>query len=224
MVVINQRSYGSGKRNFLLYFFACMAAIGGAGFYWGRNATGWESTAGFVLMLLGIIGMADALKGAIPWAQGEQGEKRTLEALQPLSDDYSAVTNVVIPGTKQGDIDLVLCGPFGAMAIEIKQYDARYVCENDNWFNVKENGYRKRSKSATRQAKKNAAALQKHLKAAGSPAHVYGVVVINDKARLDVNGSCVPVLRRSQLLDYVRGLPPGIAADPALVPLGDGAV
>jgi hypothetical protein len=183
MRVIRGDSYAAARARKLgrltLAFFGTALVVCWAAKFWPAQAL-WMYMAAAMVGSLGF----PTLKG---WGNnffGDRGERLTLDGLDGLGDEYTAVTNWVIPGTKQGDIDLLILGPHGALVCEIKTYSARYAFEGDNWYSVKDNGYRQPIKSPSRQLKRNAAALQKYMKANKVPGVVSHVLVLNDRIDL----------------------------------------
>jgi len=73
------------------------------------------------------------------WNAGEVGEKRVVEALDRiLSDDWTLLTGYHNP---RGEIDQLLVGPQGILAIESKYINGRIICDGDNWWRDKFDNY-----------------------------------------------------------------------------------
>lgn len=73
------------------------------------------------------------------WNAGEVGEKRVVEALDRiLSDDWTLLTGYRNP---RGEIDQLLVGPPGILAIESKYMKGRISCNGDTWWRDKYDKY-----------------------------------------------------------------------------------
>lgn len=73
------------------------------------------------------------------WEVGDAGEKHAVGSLATrLSDDWVALSGYWNPG---GEIDLLLVGPPGVMAIEIKYINGKVYCEGDRWHRDKYDKY-----------------------------------------------------------------------------------
>ncbi|MCL2770204.1 MAG: NERD domain-containing protein, partial [Solirubrobacterales bacterium] len=72
-------------------------------------------------------------------AAGVRGEDSALAALcQRLGDDWRALSGYRNRG---GEVDLLLLGPRGVFAVEIKNNSATIVCHGDHWFYEKYDKY-----------------------------------------------------------------------------------
>lgn len=82
---------------------------------------------------------AAAGREEIVWNAGGEGEQRVINALSTqLSDEWVAISGYKNPG---GEIDLLLVGPDGVMAIEIKFVNGRVCCDEDRWWRDKSDKY-----------------------------------------------------------------------------------
>ncbi|HJP82475.1 MAG TPA: nuclease-related domain-containing protein [Fimbriimonadaceae bacterium] len=144
----------------------------------------------------------------VPWfldngirsSQGDEGEVRAIKALSELDDRYTLVTNWV-PVADKGDVDLALFGPHGILVLEVKTYAVKMKCEGDQWHIQRKNGSWRPVKSFSRQLAQN---VKRVSRALNCPAT--GVLVFNDRANIQVVDCPVQVLRRKELLDFVRSL------------------
>ncbi|MDR3689257.1 MAG: nuclease-related domain-containing protein [Fimbriimonas sp.] len=148
------------------------------------------------------------VKKAVSWTDGAAGEAQVIRALGDLPDVYTAISNWVIPGTEQGDVDLVLIGPHGVLVIEVKNYSSKYECSGDDWVNVKDNGFRKRIKSPSRQLKRNVRAIEAYLQPLGWTGPVRGVLVLPPKSKPKLEGATVEILDWASLLPFIQQLTP----------------
>lgn len=75
----------------------------------------------------------------IVWSAGGEGEKRVTEKISAfLSDDWVLISGYRNQG---GEIDKLLIGPLGIMAIEIKFVNGRVFCDGDKWWRDKYDRY-----------------------------------------------------------------------------------
>lgn len=133
--------------------------------------------------------------------RGQSGEDRTAKTLSSLGDDYTLIRNLQL-GEKQGDIDFILLGPFGALVLEQKANSVSMKCEGDNWSYKVSETYWKRTKSYSRQLKRNVKAVEKLLKMP-----CYGAIVFNNGVDLTTKEPTVEILLRRNLLNYIQALP-----------------
>lgn len=216
MRVIQNKSLAARNVRILWTIGAVFLAVGLGCYVWMRM----DPKSSFIplaAMIFASSGAVWAFGTSLNWWFGDLGERLNVRDLKSLPDDYLAITNVVLPDTKQGDIDLLLLGPHGVLVVEVKTYAARYAANGDDWVNIKENGYRKKMKSPSRQLKRNVKAVEAHLKKRGVAAAVHGVLVLNDRADVKIEAPTVAVQKRRELAEYVRGLPgkeewPGLEA------------
>jgi hypothetical protein len=99
---------------------------------------------------------------------GKDGEDRIAARIGDLLDaQWYMFRNVVLPDRK-GDIDIVLVGPGGIWALEVKAYTGNYKVENGSWYKETSNGRTARKASGPgHQVRGNAARLCNFLKENG---------------------------------------------------------
>lgn len=197
-----QRKSNRYSKRALISFGLCVCLLGLSRLFGGN----------FGLFCL-IVGLPVAYFGAVSlkesrsWDKGDDGEWLAVKALKDLPEDYTVVRNWVIPGSKVGDIDVLVLGPHGALVVEVKNYADNYICEGSQWFNVKPNGFRKRTKSPCTQLDKASRALSQWLKREGIQMPVQKVLVLPTKSRIQLHQPTVPVVTRDQLADHILALP-----------------
>lgn len=136
---------------------------------------------------------------------GRLGEASVTELLGRLSDDYFLVNDVMLPYYR-GNVDHVLIGPFGVMAIETKRWAGSIRVRNNRW---RVNGIPRGD--VARQVTEGALAVKEFL----SRAHpelgrsllrwVDGVVVLTHPlCRVKVDRPWAPVARFAELLSLVE--------------------
>jgi hypothetical protein len=139
---------------------------------------------------------------------GRLGEASVTELLSGLSDDYFLVNDVILP-YECGNVDHVLIGPFGIMALETKRWGGSIRVRNNRWL---VNGIPRGD--VARQVTEGAIAVKEFL----SRAHpelgrsllrwVEGVVVLaHPLCRVKVARSWAPVVRFSELLSLIAATP-----------------
>ena len=164
------------------------------------------------------------IPGAERWITGHMGERRVLTVLRDLPDTYVAVTNFVVPGSERGDIDLILIGPMGFLAMEIKTYEGMILFENGRWWKRQKNGWKTRlKKNPSVQAKGHRKALIGYWKAyigflpqdrdqyavlSKLYMPIVPVLVFVGADGLETGSLDMAAVRVGDLLDYVRSLPP----------------
>lgn len=84
----------------------------------------------------------------------------------------------------RGNVDHLVMGPNGLFAIETKNYSTIVKCSGDDWF---VNG--KKIRSLSKQAKRNAIAAL--------------LVFVNGNGRFSIKNPTVPVLRSSELAEFI---------------------
>lgn len=146
---------------------------------------------------------------------GEQGERAVLRVLKDLPDDYCALINYVVPGTKRGDIDLLLLGPMGIVVVEVKTYSGTILYENGGWYRVRADGARWPLKSVSAQARDGLRAViarlmqhrAQHPPLAASYIPAEAVLVFAGDCRLNAVNPDLPTLLIDDLPLYLRRQP-----------------
>jgi len=83
--------------------------------------------------------MAAAGRDEVVWNAGGAGEQRVTDALAGfLSDDWTLVSGYRNTG---GEIDKLLVGPAGVLAMEIKFVNGKVFCRGDKWWRDKYDNY-----------------------------------------------------------------------------------
>lgn len=183
---------------------------------------GYAFAAAAFLSLGGVQAGVRALRNFNRWHRGTEGEDAVLHTLRCLPDTYTAVANFVAPGTRQGDMDLLVLGPAGILIIEVKSYTGRYACHGDAWFSVHADGTRRPQRSSvSRQLKRAGKAVAHYLVDCEVSVPLHTVAVFRAGADLELTRPTVPIVREQALRDYVLALPPASPPVPAaeLTPL-----
>lgn len=102
------------------------------------------------------------------YALGEEAEEQAFDALRALlREPWVIVHNFKFPDRKWGDVDLIVLGPGGVWAIEVKGYTNQIRVTGDNWHYKNKFGWWRLSKHPSKQARRNAARLKSYLDARG---------------------------------------------------------
>jgi len=137
---------------------------------------------------------------------GDRGENKLEEVLGELDDRFLLVRNwvpVVSPSKRpRGDIDFLLFGSFGVLVIEVKTYTVPTKAEGDRWYVQRQNGSWRPIKSPSRQLSGHVKDLSRQLRM-----NVHGLLVFNDKARLQISSPTVEIIRRKELIQSILALP-----------------
>jgi len=139
---------------------------------------------------------------------GIKGERAVTEALQELDDSYYLIDDIRLPG-RRGNIDHILLSPKGVFCLETKNWTGDIRCNGDEWS--------KRGKrriypvdSVSKQACKNASDLGEIIRKRlniGVPITPI-CVFTNASARLKLTRPTLPVLRVTELSQYIRNAKP----------------
>jgi hypothetical protein len=137
------------------------------------------------------------------WSVGKQGELAVSEALKDLPNDYVLLNDLMLPDGR-GNVDHLVMGPNGLFVIETKNYSSFVKCVGDDWF---VNG--RKTRSLSKQAKRNAIAVRENLaavfKGQGNrlPFVTAVLVFAREDSRLTIKDPTVPVLRSSELAEFI---------------------
>ena len=136
---------------------------------------------------------------------GQEGEDHVAQALlQILDGTWMIFRNVQIPGRSPADIDLILVGPPGVWALEVKNFRGKYRNIGDKWELIKKNKWTKAQVNPSNQALKNAVRLSQFLKANRIDVFVTGVVIwANPESPLTVENPSIAVWMFEQLQDEI---------------------
>lgn len=82
---------------------------------------------------------AEAQREEIVFNAGAEGERKVVQALAAqLTDKWVAISGYKNPS---GEIDIVVVGPPGVMAIEVKFVNGKVFCDGDRWWRDKYDKY-----------------------------------------------------------------------------------
>jgi hypothetical protein len=169
-----------------------------------------------VALLLAVIKFVDFLfDRSLKWTEkkiaenerGAEGEARTLEIIErTLDGQWVVFRNVMIPG-QRGDIDMVLLGPTGLWALEVKNWNGKYRYHGDDWQHFTNKHWKPLRQKPSQQARKHAGRLGEFLKADGIQKWVSPVVVwANTESSLDIDNPATAIWRLERLQDELANL------------------
>ncbi len=188
-----------------------VGGVGGGILLWTEAARfgGYGFAAAAFLSLGGVQAGVRALRNYNRWHRGAEGEEAVLHTLRGLPDTYTAITNFVPPGTRQGDMDLLVLGPAGVLVIEIKSYTGRYACSGDAWFSVHADGTRRPLKgSVSRQLKRAGKSVAHFLVDCDIHVPLHTAAVFRAGTELELTRPTVPVVQEDALRAHILSLPP----------------
>lgn len=142
------------------------------------------------------------------YRQGQFGEERVLNALyHSLDSDWWLFRNMEIPGTRYGDVDLILVGTYGIWIFEVKAYSGDYRNQGDHWERLVGKRWLSTFSNPSRQAKRNAARLSHLLKTHDIKQWVQPIIIwANAQSSVSTDNPSVHVWELEQLSDKFRSL------------------
>jgi hypothetical protein len=135
------------------------------------------------------------------YRRGQEGEDNVVQRIaQVLDGDWHLFRNISLPGRNRGDLDLVLVGPPGVWALEVKNFRGEYrnIGETWEWKNGK--SWKAARGNPGRQAQNSAYRLKNFLKADHVNVFVNAAVVwANPESQLTVENPSVAVWSHNRL-------------------------
>ncbi len=113
--------------------------------------------------------------------RARDGEDAVAERLRATLDNrWTIFRNLHLPDHK-GDLDIVLVGPGGIWAIEVKAYGGTIRCQNGKWERHTKWGWKKLDRDPASQARKNAQRINDYLRRQAIPIRwVENAVVLSE--------------------------------------------
>jgi hypothetical protein len=139
---------------------------------------------------------------------GQEGEDRVVEkARQALDGDWILFRNVVLPGRRRADLDVVLVGSPGVWAVEVKSLSGKYKNVGEAWEYRAKGQWKRMGKGPSRQALDGALALKDFLKADGIRTYVSAAVAwASQEGGLVIENPTVPVWTMDRVDDELGNL------------------
>ncbi len=141
--------------------------------------------------------------------KGREGEQRAVEILRAsLNNAWMLIQNLEWPNRHWGDIDLLLIGPGGIWALEVKAYGRPTRNIGARWEYRRRRGWHSVRKSPGKQASCNAARLREYLVGRGVPIKWVQPIVVwaGEEDKLTLSDSPVPVWKLSEMADRIEEL------------------
>lgn len=178
-----------------------------------------EGIIAVVVVLVGALGVYFGLSRSIGWAwnrlereieayrKGEAGEEVVVEkARRGLNGNWTLFRNIVLPG-KESDLDIVLVGPPGVWALEVKAKLGAYKNDGESWAYRSGRRWKRLKENPGHQARRAALALKDFLRADGVNTYVHDVVVwAEPEAAIFQENPKVPVWPLDRLEDEFGNL------------------
>lgn len=139
---------------------------------------------------------------------GQEGEDNVVQLIvQALDGSWHVFRNVVIPGRNKADLDLVLVGPPGVWALEVKNFRGEFRNQGETWEYMRGKTWKAASKNPSRQANNNSLRLKNFLKADGINAFVNSAIIwANSEGKLAIENPTVTVWQYSRLADELGNI------------------
>lgn len=151
-----------------------------------------------------------------PWSHSETsqigaaGEENVMQAiLHVLDERWTMFRNLMLPNSNNGDIDIVLVGPGGIWALEVKTYTGNYIVRNGSYYKESRNGlWYKQKRGPGAQLYENAGALRDYLMLQGITCRncVKRVVVMAGESKVYVHSTGTTIWRLSDLHNCLHSL------------------
>jgi hypothetical protein len=160
---------------------------------------------GLLLLAYGVTKVGDRLaERGRQYRAGREGESKVVDALRAsLTQPWTLIHNMEWTDRQWGDVDLILLGPGGVWAFEIKAFSGEYRVNGDRWQYKSRWGWRAMRKDPGAQARRNARNVKDYLDLNGANVKWVQPVVVwaGEDKRLTVDAPSTPVWRLSELSD-----------------------
>lgn len=139
---------------------------------------------------------------------GQEGEDNVVQLIvQALDGNWHVFRNIVIPGRNKADLDLVLVGPPGVWALEVKNFRGEYRNQGETWEYKHKATWKPAAKNPSRQAYNNSLRLANFFKADGLNVYVTPVVVwASVTSPLKVENPAVAVWKYNRMADEIGNI------------------
>lgn len=170
---------------------------------------------GFILVV--VLGWPSVLlfSQANRLGSGIAGESNAVKYLSSLPDEYCMFTNVPLNNNgRRCEVDVVVVGPRGVIAIEVKGHNGIIEghSDQDEWVQHKTGrkggSYSKQMRNPIRQVNRNIYLLSQHLKQHGLNVWIDGIVAFTSASELNVSQGDVPVVYGQDLPGFIYGRNP----------------
>ena len=140
--------------------------------------------------------------------RGQEGEDNAVQLIvQALDGNWHLFRNIVVPGINKADLDLVLVGPPGVWALEVKNFRGEYRNTGETWEWKNGKNWKAAKVNPSRQANNSAYRLKNFLKADHVNVFVNSAVIwANSESQLTVENPSVAVWRYDRLPDELGNI------------------
>jgi hypothetical protein len=140
--------------------------------------------------------------------RGQEGEDNVVQMIvQALDGNWHLFRNLSIPGQNKGDLDLVLVGPPGVWALEIKNFRGKFRNTGETWERKNGKNWKPATVNPSRQVQNSAYRLKNFLNADRVNVFVNAAVVwANSESPLAVENPSVAVWRYDRLADELGNI------------------
>jgi hypothetical protein len=142
------------------------------------------------------------------YRRGQEGEDNVVQLIvQALDGNWHLFRNLSLPGRHKGDVDLVLVGPPGVWALEVKNFRGEYRNVGEAWEWKNGTSWKSARDNPSRQAQNSAYRLKNFLKA--DNVHVFvntAVIWANANSHLMLENPSVAVWRYDRLPDELGNI------------------
>lgn len=162
-------------------------------------------------------------KRFLDYGRGSTAEKRVIEQLSTLSNDYFLINDLEL-AELWGNIDHIVLGPNGIFVVETKDYGGDIFCKGDEWSRRYKGGLKLSSRGRTywkperkyqlsspsKQVKRSAILVKKHINVSevSRPSMnlwVEGIVVFtNPNVKLHIEKPSVEVLLVEEIVNFIK--------------------
>ncbi len=200
-----------GRRLALWALLFLILGCGALGIFFGRLPLTLAKEAPWLwglTLALGLGALAagqDLFSEALGWWQGALGERAIARRLGAILDDqFYLLRNVTLP-KQRGDIDAILIGPPGILALEIKDKTGVYRVDGRDWLYLSHGRWRSSQSNPMRQAQANARRTEEFLAKAGLAFSTRPVVVLaNSLARVTIDNPAVYIVLQGRLERFIQ--------------------
>jgi len=142
------------------------------------------------------------------YRRGQEGENNAVQLIvQALDGNWHLFRNISLPGRNKGDLDLVLVGPPGVWALEVKNFRGEYRNTGETWEWKNGKNWKAAKVNPSRQANNSAYRLKNFLKADNVNVFVNSAVIwANSESQLTVENPSVAVWRYDRLPDELGNI------------------
>lgn len=176
------------RRSWPVWLVGGAAVIAAASAAYARTSgiAAWENGGGFFAAWAVIVLLVTLLGWAGSQTQGEAGEAAALAALRPLGEEWTAIVSLKIPGFERiGDVDILLVGPPGVVAVEVKNLRGAWRVEGDHWVRLGDGSPGLR-RGVGGQLKSQIHAVGKFLGREGAHCRITGLIAVTANAAIEI--------------------------------------